>query len=120
MVKKVRMHFVDIHKPERVNRKPDKTAVLLKSGKFREQNFIVSHVELRLYEERIDDRLGPYSLITSFVNTNRGSIEMIYDEGFRGYDVLARTARFIASNLGLSALILRSIIALEDNMKQNA
>ena len=29
-------------------------------------------------------KLGVFSLITSFVETDVGSVEMIYDEGFRG------------------------------------
>ena len=113
------MHFVDIHQPERVNRSPDKTEILFVSGSFEEGGFVVSRVELRLYEERTDKDLGPYSLITSFVGTDRGSIEMTYDEGFRGNEVLGRTAKFVTSNLGLSALILRSVIALRDHIEKH-
>jgi len=51
-------------------------------------------------------------LITSFVETDKGSVEMIYDEGFRGEDPLSRAAEFLTSNLGVSGLILRSIISL--------
>ena len=109
------MHFVDIHDTERVGRKPDRTEILLTSGSFEERGFVVLHVELRLYKEKIDKNLGPYSLITSFVETDKGSIEMVYDEGFRGHDALSRTVRFITSNLGLSALVLRSIIALREH-----
>ena len=39
---------------------------------------------------------------------------MMYDEGFRGEDSLKRTAEFVTSNMGISALILRSVIALRD------
>jgi hypothetical protein len=73
-------------------------------------------VELRLYIEKNDEKLGPFSLITSFVQTNKGSVEMIYDEGYRGEDSLNRTVKFLVSNMGLSALILRSIIALKSNI----
>lgn len=113
------MHFIDIHLPDRVNRNPDKTEVLFASGSFEEDGFVISRVELRLYEERTDERLGPYSLVTSFVDTDRGSIEMTYDEGFRGHDVLGRTAKFVISNLGLSALILRSVIALKSHIEKH-
>ena len=73
-------------------------------------------MELRLYIEKNDEKLGPFSLITSFVQTNKGSVEMIYDEGYRGEDSLNRTVKFLVSNMGLSALILRSIIALKSNI----
>jgi hypothetical protein len=110
------MNLIDLHNPERVNRKADQIKILFSSGDFEEQGFLVKHVELRLYVEKIDEKLGPFSLITSFVQTDKGSIEMIYDEGFRGDDSLNRTVKFLISNLGLSALILRSVIALKSNI----
>ena len=110
------MKLIDIHNPERVNRKPDQIEILFSSGDFEEQGFLVKHVELRLYVEKNDDKLGPFSLITSFVQTNKGSVEMIYDEGYRGEDSLNRTVKFLVSNMGLSALILRSTISLKDNI----
>ena len=53
-------------------------------------------------------------MITSFVETDHGSVEMIYDEGFRGEDALLRASEFLKSNLGISGLILRSVIALRE------
>ncbi len=108
------MIIVDLHDPQRVNRTPDDVKVLLSSGNFTQDNFVISKVELRLYNERTDEKLGVYSLITSFVETDKGSVEMIYDEGFRGEDSLLRAAEFLTSNLGISGLILRSIISLRE------
>ena len=108
------MTIVDLHDPQRVNRKPDSVEVLLSSGDFIQDDFRISKVELRLYNERTDEKLGKYSLITSFVETDKGSVEMIYDEGFRGEKPLLRAAEFLTSNLGISGLILRSIIALRE------
>ena len=48
-----------------------------------------------------------------------GSVEMIYDEGFRGENPLLRAAEFLTSNLGISGLILRSIISLRENTKKH-
>jgi len=108
------MNIVDLHDPQRVNRTPDDVEVLLSSGNFTQDNFIISKVELRLYNERTDEKLGVYSLITSFVETDKGSVEMIYDEGFRGDNSLTRAKKFLISNLGISGLILRSVIALRE------
>ena len=110
------MDIVDLHDPNRVDKKPDDVMVLLSSGKFIQDEFVISRVELRLYIERIDEKLGTYSLITSFVNTDRGSVEMIYDEGFRGDESLLRASQFLTSNLGISGLILRSIISLRERI----
>ncbi len=108
------MNIVDLHDPQRVNRTPDDVEVLLSSGNFTQDNFIIFKVELRLYNERTDEKLGIYSLITSFVETDKGSVEMIYDEGFRGEDSLLRASKFLTSNLGISGLVLRSIITLRE------
>ena len=73
---------------------------------------------MRLYIERHDDNLGDYSLITSFVETENDSIEMIYDEGFRGENSLERTVQFLTSNLGISGLILRSTISMREKKSE--
>ncbi len=108
------MIIVDLHDPQRVKRTPDDVKVLLSSGNFTQDNFVISKVELRLYNEKTDEKLGVYSLITSFVETDKGSVEMIYDEGFRGESPLLRAAEFLTSNLGISGLVLRSIISLRE------
>lgn len=112
------MNIIDLHDPQRINRNPDAVEVLVSLGNFVEQGFSIHAVELRLYLEKTDKKLGPYSLITSFVDTDKGSIEMIYDEGFRGDDSLNRTVKFLTSNLGLSGIILRSIITLRDKIEK--
>ncbi|MDH3656621.1 MAG: hypothetical protein OEM77_00585 [Nitrosopumilus sp.] len=111
------MNIVDLHDPQRVNKTPDNVSVLFSSGDFSQDEFMISKVELRLYCERIDEKLGVYSLMTSFVETDKGSVEMIYDEGFRGEDPLLRAVEFLTSNLGISGLILRSIISLREKIK---
>jgi len=110
------MGIVDLHDPSRVNKTPDKIEVLFSSGNFIQDEFKISNVELRLYIERTDEKLGDFSLITSFVDTDKGSIEMIYDEGFRGDDSLLRAKEFLTSNLGISGLILRSVIAIREKI----
>jgi hypothetical protein len=108
------MNIVDLHDPKRVDKIPDEVKVLLSDGNFIQDDFKISRVELRLYSEQIDEKLGVFSLITSFVETDHGSVEMIYDEGFRGKDSLLRASEFLISNLGISGLILRSVIALRE------
>ncbi|RMW40229.1 MAG: hypothetical protein EA446_00585 [Nitrosopumilus sp.] len=106
------MDIVDLHDPHRVNRTPDETMILFSAGSFVQDEFKVSKVELRLYLEKSDKKLGDYSLITSFVETDKGTVEMVYDEGYRGEDSLKRASEFLTSNLGISGLILRSVISL--------
>lgn len=109
------MDIVDLHDPSRVSGTPDEVKELL-SGKFVQDEFTITKVELRLFNEKTDEKLGVYSLITSFVQTDLGSVEMIYDEGYRGENSLSRAAEFLTSNLGISGLILRSVISLRGKL----
>ena len=113
------MKFVDLSNPQRVNKDPDQIIEIMSSGNFTQQGYVIKKVQLRLYIEKSDDKLGEYSLITSKVETDRGTIEMIYDEGYRGSNSLDRASKFLTENLGISALILRSIIALDSELEKN-
>lgn len=107
------MKIIDMANPDRINRDPDDVMVLVESGNFQEQGFVIKKISLRLFVEKKDEKLGEYSLITSLVETDQGEVEMIYDEGYRGENALGRAASFLMNNLGLSSIILRSVIALQ-------
>ncbi len=113
------MKIIDVIEPHRINRIPDKTIVLMSSGNFLEHGHIVKNVHLNLYVQKNDKMLGSYSLITVLVETDDGTIEMTYDEGYRGEKALEEAAAFLTSHLGISALILRSMIQLE-NLQKNS
>ena len=107
------MKYIDITDSNRVDRSPDKIIQVLSDGNTVEKGYKIKNVQLRLYTEKNDEKLGSYSLITSLVETDKGSVEMIYDEGFRGNDALETSSKFLAENLGISSLILRSLIFLD-------
>ncbi len=112
------MKIIDIPNPKRVQKSPDKSIDIFSQGEYMHEGFKITKIELKLYEEKNDSKLGPYSLITSVVTTDKGSIEMIYDEGYRGTHALERSAKFLSSNLGPSGLILRSIIGLKQELEK--
>jgi len=107
------MKYIDIPDSNRVNRSPDKIIQVVSDGTTIEKGYKIKNIELRLYTEKNDKKLGSYSLITSLVETDKGSVEMIYDEGFRGNDALETSSKFLIENLGISSLILRSLIFLD-------
>lgn len=72
----------------------------------------VMSVRLCEYVEHTDGRCGPYSLITAVVETDAGTSEMLYDEGYMGRSALADAGRFLVMHLGASALVERSIAAI--------
>ncbi|HXV46655.1 MAG TPA: hypothetical protein VD736_08290 [Nitrososphaera sp.] len=99
--------------PGRVGRPPDRIKVLLAGGAQRNQGFVIRKVEMRQYVERRDDRLGDYSLLTVVVETDRGTAELKYDEGFRGPDALESAANMLMQYVGLASLINRALIELQ-------
>lgn len=113
------MKFIDISNPDRFSRSPDSIVSLFSKANYSEQGLIIKKVELRLFVEKNDEKLGPYFLITSLVDTDKGSIEMLYDEGYLGENSLEKAKDFLISNLGMSGLILRSIISLKSALTKN-
>jgi len=107
------MKYIDIVDSNRVDHSPDKIIQILSDGTTVEKGYKIKNIQLRLYTEKNDKKLGQYSLITSFVETDKGSVEMIYDEGFRGNNALEKSSKFLIENLGISSLILRSLIFLD-------
>lgn len=110
---------IEVADSERIERVPDKTIVLMSGGKFLERGHIVQNVTLNLYLQGNDVKLGPYSLITALVETDKGIIEMTYDEGYRGENAIEEATAFLTSHIGISALILRSIIQLDQSTNKN-
>ena len=107
------MRYIDISNPKRVDRNPDKIIEVLSNDYITESGYVIKNIQLRLYIEKYDEKLGQYSLITSLIETDKGSVEMIYDEGYRGNDALETSSKFLTENLGISSLILRSLIFLD-------
>jgi hypothetical protein len=111
--------IIEVSEPQRIDRLPDKTISLLSGGKFLEQGHVVQNISLNLYIQNNDEKLGPYSLMTALVETDKGVIEMTYDEGYRGEHALEEAAAFLTSHLGISGLILRSIMQLNQSTNKN-
>lgn len=110
---------VEVTDPERIDRAPDKTITLMSGGNFLEQGHIIKSVSLNLYIQRKDEKLGPFSLITVLVETDKGLVEMTYDEGYRGVNAIEEAATFLTSHLGISGLILRSVMQLDQSLNKN-
>lgn len=110
---------IDVADPERINRAPDKTVTLMSGGNFAEQGHVVKSVSLNLYIQRKDAKLGPFSLITVLVETDKGLVEMTYDEGYRGENAIEEAATFLTSHIGISGLILRSVMQLNQSLNKN-
>jgi len=99
--------------PSRTNRSPDRAKVLLAGGTQQNQGVVIKKIEMRQYVERKDESLGDYSLLTVLVDTDKGEVEMKYDEGFRGPDALDSAVAMLTQYVGLASLINRALIELQ-------
>ena len=112
------MKFIDIPDSQRIEREPDNRNVIFTDGKIIQEGVEIKRIELLEYKIKIDEKLGQYSIITALVNTGQDQIEILYDEGYRGNDALDESANMLIQNLGLSGLILRSLISLKDKLEK--
>ena len=110
----IMLKYIDIPNPKRLEREPDKIISILTNGNSIENGYEIRNIFLRLYIEKIDKELGPYSVVTSLVETTEDSVEMIYDEGYFDTKEFENTSKFLINNLGISSLILRSLVFLDN------
>ena len=110
------MKFVDIPDSQRIEREPNNNSVIFTDGKIIQDDVEIRQIELLQYVIKTDKTLGEYSIITALVDTDHGQIEILYDEGYRGNDALNESVKMLTQNLGLSGLIIRSLISLKNNL----
>ena len=110
------MKFLDVPDSKRIERDPDNRNVVFSDGKITQDDVEIKKIELLEYKINTDQNLGTYSIITALVDTDQGLIEILYDEGYRGDDALNDSANMLIQNLGLSGLILRSLISLKNKL----
>ncbi|MDP6304087.1 MAG: hypothetical protein QF657_05990 [Candidatus Nitrosopelagicus sp.] len=110
------MKFVDVPDSKRIEKEPDNRNVIFSDGKITQDGVEIKQIELLQYKIKTDENLGEYSVITALVDTDQGQIEILYDEGYRGDDALNESANMLIQNLGLSGLILRSLISLKNKL----
>ena len=110
------MKFVDIPDSQRIEREPDNRNMIFADGKIMQDGVEIKQIELLEYKIKKDETLGEYSIITALVDTDQGQIEILYDEGYRGNDALTESTNLLIQNLGLSGLILRSLISLKNKL----
>ena len=108
------MKIIDIPDSKIIKSNPDQKIILLSNGDVIQNGFKIIKLELRLYFNTITQKPTRNSIITAYLQTDNHSIEAIYDEGDLGIDELEKSIKLLTNNLGLSGLILRLIISLEN------
>jgi len=113
------MKFIDIPDASRITGPPENRTTIISDGKIKQDGVEINKIELLQYNIKSEEKLGGYSIITALIQTDLGEIEILYDEGYRGVDVLKESANMLTQNLGLSGLILRSLISLKHHTEKN-
>ena len=113
------MKFIDIPDASRITGDPVNRTTIISDGKIQQDGVEIIKIELLQYKIKSEEKLGDYSVITALIQTNLGEIEILYDEGYRGKNALQDSANMLTQNLGLSGLILRSLISLKNHIEKN-
>jgi hypothetical protein len=98
----------------RLSKGPLDKVVLFKGVSLSVDKVSIERVELRHYRERLDMDKGFYSLITVYLKSSKGEIELKFDEGFKGNDPLPELSLILMKYTGLESLINRLMIALNE------
>lgn len=98
----------------RLSKEPIEKVVLFEGVTLSIDKVSIERVELRHYRERLDVQKGFYSLITIYLKSSKGEIELKFDEGFKGNDPLPELSLILMKYVGLESLLNRLMIALDE------
>ena len=108
------MKFIDIQDSSRIEKTPDESREIFSSKNFSEQGLLIKRIEMRLYLEEHD-----MCLVTVFLQSDKGEVEMLYNETKYEKDLLANLTKFLTNQLGVSSIITRAIIFLKSKIEND-
>lgn len=91
---------------------PKKSFIILSNVMYDAVHFI-KKLELSFYITNKHSTLGDYSILIISLETNKGTIIMKYDEGYRGDNAFDNAIEILTQYSGLSSLINRALIELD-------
>jgi hypothetical protein len=98
----------------RISNVPIDKAVLFEGNSLSVDDITIDRVELRQYLESLDQKKGIYSLITVYLKSSRGEMELKFDEGFKGKNPLPEISLILTKYIGLESLLNRLVIAFNE------
>lgn len=98
----------------RISDVPIDKAVLFEGVSLSVDNVTIDRVELRQYLESLDQKKGIYSLITVYLKSSRGEMELKFDEGFKGKNPLPEISLILTKYIGLESLLNRLVLAFNE------
>ena len=110
------MRINDVSELGHLDITPDKQLVLLSNGNVIQNDYKIKRLELRYYS-KINLQRTSHSIITAYLETDEHSIETKYEEGNLDENSLEKSTELLTNSLGLSGLILRLVISLDNTLR---
>lgn len=104
---------LDLETNNLLQQSPKNSKIILSNIMYDSIHFI-KKLELLMYITNNNKILGDYSILVSIIETDKGTVIMKYDEGYRGKDVFDNSIKMLTQYSGLSSLINRALIELDN------
>ena len=105
--------ILDLETNNLLQQSPKNSKIILSNMMYDSIHFI-KKLELLMYITNNHKILGDYSILVSIIETDKGTVIMKYDEGYRGKDVFDNSIKMLTQYSGLSSLINRALIELDN------
>jgi len=105
--------ILDLEMNNLLQQSPKNSKIILSNIIYDSIHFI-KKLELLMYITNNHKILGDYSILVSIIETDKGTVIMKYDEGYRGKDVFDNSIKMLTQYSGLSSLINRALIELDN------
>lgn len=92
---------------------PNKSKIILRNIVY-DSIYVIKKLELSIYTTNNHRILGDYSILVIIIETNKGTVIMKYDEGYRGRDAFDNAIEMLTQYNGVSSVINRALIELDN------
>lgn len=92
---------------------PNKSKIILRNIVY-DSIYVIKKLELSIYTTNNHRILGDYSILVITIETNKGTVIMKYDEGYRGKDAFDNAIEMLTQYNGVSSVINRALIELDN------
>ena len=104
--------ILDLETNKLLQKPPNQSKIILRNIVY-DSIYVIKKLELSIYTTNNHKILGDYSILVIIIETNKGTVIMKYDEGYRGKDAFDNAIEILTHYSGLSSLINRALIELD-------
>ena len=105
--------ILDLETNKLLQKPPNKSKIILSNIVY-DSIYVIKKLELSIYTTNSHKILGDYSILVIIIETNKGTVIMKYDEGYRGKDAFDNAIEMLTQYNGVSSVINRALIELDN------